>query len=319
MQSEKVIDDIYGEQHISSPVLLELMASGPMQRLKHINQFGIPDEFYHIPGFDRFVHSLGVMVVLARLDATEEEQVAGLLHDVSHTAFSHVIDWVMHNSTAEDYQDKQHLKIVNSPEIRTILLKYGYSPERIADYGRFSLLEQDMPHLCADRFDYALREFPLPKAKRLSVKVRSYDGRMIFADKTSAKEFGELYLDRQMTHWGGYEAVVRYAIFAEILRKALDLHVISFDDFMKDDAFMMTKLKKTKDGRIKRLLELLRMRSLKALPKADHIQQKKLRYVDPEYLDGGRLVSVGATDITFKLKLEMAKRTNDDGIRMPIF
>lgn len=319
MQSETVADAIYGKQIITSPVLIELMSSNPMQRLKHINQFGIPDEYYHIPGFDRFTHSVGVMIVLARLGASEEEQVAGLLHDVSHTAFSHVIDWVVHNSTAEDYQDKQHFKVVNSPEIKTILLKYGYSPVSIADYGRFSLLEQDMPRVCADRFDYALREVPLKKAQILAAKARSYDGRIIFADKESATEFGELYLDRQMTHWGGYEAVVRYTIFSEILRKALDLKIIGFDDFMKDDAYVMSKLKKTKDRRIKHMLEMLRMKSLKGLPKTDHVLQKKLRYVDPEYLNGGILVSVGSTDITFKLKLELARRTNDDGIRMPIF
>jgi HD superfamily phosphohydrolase len=37
------------------------------------------------------------MLLVRRLGASLEEQIAALLHDVSHTAFSHVIDSVDHN------------------------------------------------------------------------------------------------------------------------------------------------------------------------------------------------------------------------------
>ncbi len=85
-------DAIYGKYKINEPVLVELIKSRPMQRLKKIAQLGIPDRFYHIRGFSRFEHSLGVMLLLRKLNASLEEQAAGLLHDVSHTAFSHVVD-----------------------------------------------------------------------------------------------------------------------------------------------------------------------------------------------------------------------------------
>jgi len=49
----------------------------------------------------RFDHSVGVMLLIRKLGAGSspasallKEQVAALLHDVSHTAFSHVIDYV---------------------------------------------------------------------------------------------------------------------------------------------------------------------------------------------------------------------------------
>ncbi|HUB93002.1 MAG TPA: HD domain-containing protein [Verrucomicrobiae bacterium] len=87
------IDDrVYGSAEVNSNVLLDLINSQPVQRLKGIAQFGIPDEFYHKQNYSRYEHSVGVMILLQRLGASEEEQIAGLLHDVSHTAFSHVID-----------------------------------------------------------------------------------------------------------------------------------------------------------------------------------------------------------------------------------
>ena len=37
-----------------------------------------------------FEHSLGAFILVRRLDAALDEQIAALLHDASHTAFSHV-------------------------------------------------------------------------------------------------------------------------------------------------------------------------------------------------------------------------------------
>ena len=44
---------------------------------------------------DPFEHSLGVYLLLRRLGADRREQVAGLLHDISHTAFSHAVDFLI--------------------------------------------------------------------------------------------------------------------------------------------------------------------------------------------------------------------------------
>ena len=95
-------DEIYGEFKVAEPVLISLINSQPIQRLKGIDNYGIPKEMYQFPGFSRFDHSLGVLLLLRRLGAGIEEQVAGLLHDVSHTAFSHVVDWAIGDSEKED-------------------------------------------------------------------------------------------------------------------------------------------------------------------------------------------------------------------------
>lgn len=90
-------DAIYGRNEITEPVLLDLMKSDAMQRLKGISQHGVTALLGITPPFSRFDHSVGVMLLVRRLGASLEEQVAALLHDVSHTAFSHVIDFVFND------------------------------------------------------------------------------------------------------------------------------------------------------------------------------------------------------------------------------
>ena len=101
MKSITIFDKIYGTYKITSPVIIKLLKSSPVQRLKKIAQFGVPDQLYHLKGYSRYDHSVGVFLLLRKLEASELEQIAGLLHDVSHTAFSHVIDYVYNMSELE--------------------------------------------------------------------------------------------------------------------------------------------------------------------------------------------------------------------------
>ena len=99
-----VLDSIYGE-HIVEGVLEELIVSKPVQRLKGIHQGGasyLVNEKWDVTRFD---HSIGVMLLIKALGGSLEEQIAGLLHDVSYTAFSHVIDFVL-DCKDEDYHEK---------------------------------------------------------------------------------------------------------------------------------------------------------------------------------------------------------------------
>jgi HD superfamily phosphohydrolase len=90
------------------------------------------------------------------LGGSELEQIAGLLHDISHTAFSHVGDYVFDN-TDEDYHEKVFAEVLCKSEVPDVLLSYGYNVNQIL-YGIFDILEQPLPSLCADRLDYTLRD-----------------------------------------------------------------------------------------------------------------------------------------------------------------
>lgn len=318
MTKKLVINDrIYGKVIINSPALIELINSKPLQRLKKIAQFGIPDEYYHKKNFSRYEHSIGVMLVLKRLGASEEEQIAGLLHDVSHTAFSHVIDWVVGSGGREDYQDKQHKNFILNSEITVILKKYKYTPKSIAQYEDFGLLERSVPDLCADRVDYALREFPNKIAKHCLTGLEANSNLIVFSDRTKAKLFAINYFHLQNTHWGGFEAVVRYRLFADVLQKALDLSLISFGDFWKYDAYILKRLHTTNNHYITKILSLLKNKSLIHLPKSATVYHKKFRYVDPYIIVNRKLKRLSKIDPLYENEIEKNRILNNKGIFFP--
>jgi hypothetical protein len=310
-------DRIYGTTEIKSEVILELIHSKPLQRLKSIAQYGIPDEFYHHRNYSRYDHSVGVMLLLKKLGASEEEQVAGLLHDVSHTAFSHVIDWVVGEGGAESYQDEQHEQYVAKSEIPHILKRHGYAVERITDYHHFGLLERDSPDLCADRIDYSLREFPLEIAKACISALAVADNRIVFTNKKTAAIFAKHFLKLQMEHWGGFEAVVRYRLFADVLRQALKDGTVAMADFWQNDNFVLAKLTASENATIQNALHILRSKSLAHLAKSDKIVYKKFRHVNPHFIEEGEIIRLKDISQEFALELEQARKTNELGVIIP--
>src|SRR3989344_2208425 len=152
-------DRVYGNFEITEPVILELINCPTLQRLKEIDQAGYLEP--HFPGtaYSRFEHSVGVYLLLKMYQAPIEEQIAGLIHDVSHSAFSHCIDYVLDagSETEHSHQDNVFDDYVRQSEIPGILEKYHFDLEYILDDRNFPLKERDLPDLCADRIDYSLR------------------------------------------------------------------------------------------------------------------------------------------------------------------
>ncbi len=125
----KYTDRVYGEFEITKPVILELINSQSLQRLKDIDQAGYrslwvkPDVEVGEYDHSRFAHSLGVYLLLRKYDTQLEEQIAGLIHDVSHSAFSHCIDYVLDSGseTEHNHQDNLFADFIRKTEISAII------------------------------------------------------------------------------------------------------------------------------------------------------------------------------------------------------
>ncbi|MBD3280344.1 HD domain-containing protein, partial [Candidatus Dojkabacteria bacterium] len=156
----KIIDTIYGEFSIEEDVLVDLIKTKSVQRLKGIDQAGYSQGFYKGPKGNRYDHSVGVMLLIRKFGGSIEEQIAGLIHDVSHTAFSHAVDFALKSSSGDrqDFQDSVFEEFVAKSEIPKILRKHKHRLEEILDHKLFPMLERDLPEICADRIDYSLRD-----------------------------------------------------------------------------------------------------------------------------------------------------------------
>ncbi len=282
----EIKDKIYGDEEIKEDVLIDLINSDSVQRLKGVAQWGIPNEYYHKKnGFSRYDHSVGVMMFLRKMGANLNEQIAGLLHDVSHTAFSHVIDWAIGDPTKEDYQDNIHEEMIENSEIPKILSGFGFDFKELCDIGSFLLLEREAPLLCADRIDYTLRE--LESEKELNLVNDFFRGlliknnELVFREKSIGELFGREYARLQNEHWASAQARARYYVLASVLNNALESEIISYDDLRKTDNYILDLLSGSKNKEILKNLDLLRKGFIAEDVEEGIELKKKFRYVDP--------------------------------------
>jgi uncharacterized protein len=314
-----ISDRIYGEFEITEPILVDLIESKAVQRLKGIAQFGLPNDLFNRDGFSRYEHCVGVMLLLREFGASLEEQLAGLLHDVSHTAFSHVIDFVFDSSKDEDFQDRNHEAYIRRTDIPRILAQHGMTVEQVTDYHKFTLLEQGAPALCADRLDYAFREFIPEEVAACVPGLRVHDGRFVFSSPGAALVFGRGYTLLQSQRWGGYEVATRYDVLSRMLKRALELGVIEMNDFWQDDAFVLNKLGASTDDFVVRGMAFLRHRDLSDVPKSEESVVKKFRWVDPDVIVDGGTRKLSELSPEYAAELARAREENAVGVRMGIF
>jgi len=313
-------DPVYGREEVDDPVLIDIVNSDCMARTKGLNQYGPPREWYHTDGFSRYDHCVGTMTLLRRLGARVEEQAAGLLHDASHYAFSHVADWVLGNTAAEDNADSEHGSILRRFGVDELLSRHGLDLDSILRKDSFSLLEQPAPALCADRLDYTLREVSLTHndpvtAARLGAALRNVDNRIVFYDSASANEFAMLYLECNQSHWAGPEAVVRYHILSEAVLHAMRSGLFKKDYLFGDDRFASDALRiaggllsERGDSIVDRNISMLE-RGYDLVPDPDgvYLGMKKFRWVDPDFIQDGVVVRLSEVNPAYASLVERSR------------
>ncbi|MDY6768870.1 MAG: HD domain-containing protein [Candidatus Nanohaloarchaea archaeon] len=288
----QVDDRIYGESEIDAAVLRELLGSAPVQRLQAVAQAG-PASLLMDKPVSRYEHSVGVMLLLQRFDAPLAEQVAGLLHDVPHTAFSHVADFVFPNDDHE-FHERFTEQVIQDSDIPAILQEHGFALDEILDQSAFGLLERDLPDLCADRIDYFLRDWHAHTGERLDRLLDAVgvaDGRFVVTDRGLAEEYALRYIEADERWWAHPREVAAYDLFADAIRAALDAGGLTRDDLFGTDDELLEALQRSDVDRVQAVLDLFEdgfdVERVEEDP--DIVADTKVRYVDPVVAgDGGR-------------------------------
>lgn len=252
-------DRIYGTYAIDEPVIEELILSKPLQRLKEVNQYGA--SFYRFPHLTttRFEHSVGVYYILRRLGAPLLEQIAGLLHDAPHTAFSHVSDLVFEDAS-QTFHEKFHEKIIFESEIPRILKKHGLSVWKLFNKSAFRLAERDLPDLCADRIDYFFRDCVTDKqldlltARKILNDMTVFQDEIVFQTQEYAKQFAVTYGEANEKLWANPLQSALYYLLASAMKVALEEGVFTFDDLFTTDQEVYDKMKKSGNKEIQKFL-----------------------------------------------------------------
>lgn len=288
------INTLYGQLEFNDPLIIELIESTPFQRLKQINQYGIVPLIFPSEKFTRFEHSLGVYLILQKAQASKEELIAGLLHDVSHTVFSHVGDYVYQNpSPGNSYQDDIHIWYLKESGLEKILDKYGMSAEQISHkQPSFLALDQPLPHLCADRIDYNLQGGLLrglltqSDFQEILGNLHYIDGKWVLKEVEPALKLARCSLTMTETLWGAPWEALLYRYTADALQRAFEINLVSFHEFhFSTDALVWQKLSQSQDEIIVRLVKKMHdvhsCFELSTLGNEDLVLKVKFRGLDP--------------------------------------
>lgn len=288
-------DRVYGEAVIENPLVIALIDTPTMQRLAGVMQSGPSALVFPFKTVSRLEHSLGVYLLLERLGASLRECVAGLLHDISHTAFSHAIDFLI---TSEEQNHHEHLKdqFLHRPDIVKALADMGFTASEFEDDSVFTLLEQPLPGLCADRIDYFLRdgmacgEIGQPFVKAFLNQIVVVEGRIAIADKGLAKTSVELFERMNRHWWASHSEAYIYNKFAEVLRQAIQSGVINDDDLLTSDDEVIQIIDSSGNDKLK--LALHQIRRFCPSDLSGFIPQvvPKHRWIDPPVWHQGKVL-----------------------------
>ncbi|EIT81211.1 phosphoribosylamidoimidazole-succinocarboxamidesynthase [Aspergillus oryzae 100-8] len=177
-------DKIYGEHTISEPVLAELLRCPALLRLAGIGLHGQTDLLGITHTVTRLEHSIGASLLVRKVGGSIGEQVAGLLHDISHTVLSHDVDGAL-SKPGESYHEVQKSRYIMTTELPRILTKHGFVDLKPFDEELYPLVERPAPHLCADRLDYSLRDAVAFGKLAIEDARRVYDSLTAFPDASS--------------------------------------------------------------------------------------------------------------------------------------
>lgn len=105
--------------------------------------------------YSRYDHSLNCALVVWNWTRDKKKTLAALFHDVSTPAFSHVIDFKNGDAlTQESTEDKNAAMILANKDLASALAQDGLSASDVCDYHKFSICDNEVPQLSADRLEY---------------------------------------------------------------------------------------------------------------------------------------------------------------------
>ena len=243
MNKLKIINDpIYGFITIPSELIYDIIAHRYFQRLRRITQMGLSYLVYPGANHTRFHHAIGCLFLMQKaiqvlqfkgVNITKEEaealQIAILLHDIGHGAFSHSLEHSIVNDISHEEISLQFMEVLNREfngklHLAISIFK-GEHPKKFLNQLISSQLDIDrLDYLKRDSFYTGVAEGNV-NSERLITMLNVVDDKLVVEEKGiySAEKF---IIARRLMYWQVYlhkTSLVAEKILVKILQRAKDL------------------------------------------------------------------------------------------------
>ena len=194
--------------------------------------------------YSRLDHSIGVALIIWNFTKDKTQTIAGLLHDVSTTVFSHVSDFRKGDALTQTSTEEPTQKMILSDfALCNLLQQDGIDPKKVVDYHIYPIADNEIPSLSADRLEYMYPSgAALDGSWSLEEIAKTYNELTIFKNEENKDELGfnsveiaELYCKKfcmighilQLN-----ENKLSLQLLSQIMSKAVELDVLQEEDFM---------------------------------------------------------------------------------------
>lgn len=282
--------------------------------------------------YSRLDHSVGVALIIWNFTKDKTQTIAGLLHDVSTTVFSHVSDFRKGDALTQTSTEEPTTKMILSDSALCKLLESdGIEPKDVVDYHIYPIADNEIPSLSADRLEYMYPSgLALDGSWTFEEIAKTYNDLIILKNEENKEELGfktiemaELYCKKfcmighilQLN-----ENKLSLQLLSQIMSKAVELNVLQEEDFMtlseskiieKIESFISKKTLSLEEQKFATMYNTFRK-----MTKVEHTSQKlpedkyfcvslkvKQRYINP-------LVKVGANSQQAKRLSEVSDFAN---------
>ena len=194
--------------------------------------------------YSRLDHSVGVALIIWNFTKDKTQTIAGLLHDVSTTVFSHVSDFRKGDALTQTSTEEPTTKMILSDSALCKLLESdGIEPKDVVDYHIYPIADNEIPSLSADRLEYMYPSgLALDGSWTFEEIAKTYNDLIILKNEENKDELGfktiemaELYCKKfcmighilQLN-----ENKLSLQLLSQIMSKAVELDVLQEEDFM---------------------------------------------------------------------------------------
>ncbi len=277
------------EKYLQVPSLLRLKKIGYFCGMDYASK----DIYDFSEYISRFDHSLTVALLTYRFTKRKKDTIAALFHDIATPCFSHVIDYMNKDYEKQESTEEYTERILMNDSIFLECLKIDkIKLEDITNFKKYSILDNDRPHLCADRLDgVILTGMGWTKNVLKSDIKLILDDLSVFKNELNEKEIGFKTLEvalrvqeiskRIDVYCHSNEDNYMMELLASIARYAIDKKYITYDDLYymtEEDVFNLFSSKN--DKKLDKLLIEFKTKKKKDIP-ITQISNIKIRNLNP--------------------------------------
>ena len=140
--------------------LIDYINTPRMQKLDKISvSCGMPySKMFKVDfWYSTLEHSIAVALIIWHFTKDKKQTLAGLFHDISTPVFKHCIDYMNEDAERqESTEDLTKAMILESDEIMELLMRDNIKVEEVSNYHLYSIADNDIPRLSADRLEYTI-------------------------------------------------------------------------------------------------------------------------------------------------------------------